>query len=299
MSAINWQGVYPAVTTKFDSDLKIDLDAMSEHLEFQLDAGADGIILLGSLGENATLSTGEKMSVVAHMAKAINGRVPLVTCIAEAGTREACDFAKQAANAGSDGFMLLPPMRYQGDEEETVAFLNAVADATDCEIMLYNNPIAYGTDISPELFARLAENPKFKAIKESSADTRRIIDIRNLTGDRYAIFCGVDDLAVECLAVGAVGWVAGLVVAFPKETVAIYRLMQEGRVEEAREIYEWFMPLLHLDVGHKFVQQIKLVEDLMGVGSELVRAPRQILKGAERAHVEQVLKNALENRPKL
>jgi 4-hydroxy-tetrahydrodipicolinate synthase len=193
--------------------------------------------------------------------------------------------------------MLLPPMRYPSDKRETLAYLNAVATATDLPIMLYNNPVAYGTDLNPEDFERLADQPKFVAIKESSADTRRIPEIRRLTGDRYSIFCGVDDLAFESFALGATGWVAGLVVAFPRETVRLWELTQAGKWAEARAIYEWFLPLLHLDIGPKFVQQIKLVEALMGVGSARVRAPRLQLAEKDAARVEQVLQTALANRP--
>jgi len=192
---------------------------------------------------------------------------------------------------------LLPPMRYNGDRRETLAYLQDVAAAAGLPVMLYNNPIAYGTDLTPEDFARLADNPRFEAIKESAGDTRRIPEIRRLVGDRFALFCGVDDLAFECFTLGADGWVAGLVVAFPRETVRLFELCSTGRWEEARALYEWFLPLLHLDVGPKFVQQIKLVEALMGVGSAKVRAPRLQLSEAEASRVEKVLAEALQRRP--
>ncbi len=297
MSNPHWRGVFPALTSKFTPNDQLDWAAMEEHLEFQLDAGVHGLIVLGSLGENSTLTDQEKLEQVKFFAARKRASTPLVACIAECSTRRAQEFAQQCAAAGADGFMLLPPMRYPSDKRETLAYLNAVATATELPIMLYNNPVAYGTDLSPEDFERLADQPKFVAIKESSADTRRIPEIRRLTGDRYSIFCGVDDLAFESFALGAKGWVAGLVVAFPRETVRLWELMQAGKWDEARVIYEWFLPLLHLDIGPKFVQQIKLVEALMGVGSARVRAPRLQLAEKDAARVEQVLQTALDNRP--
>ena len=297
MNTIRWQGVYPAVTTKFKEDFSLDLDAMAQHLEFQLDAGVHGVIILGSLGENPTLDMDEKLQLTEFFIKQVNGRVPLLACIAESDTRQACFYASRAEAMGIDGFMLLPPMRYPSDKRETMSYLEEVAAASDVPIMLYNNPVAYGTDLSPEDFETLASNPKFVAIKESSANTRRVPEIRRRTGDRYAIFCGVDDLAFECISLGAVGWVAGLVVAFPRETVRIYELMCAGKWAQARLIYEWFLPLLSLDIGPKFVQQIKLVEEIVGVGSARVRSPRLELNEADTRHVQQIVKEALANRP--
>jgi len=297
MNSTNWQGVFPAVTTKFKPDFTLDLDAMAEHTEFQLDAGVHGLIILGSLGENSTLDMDEKLQLTEFFVNQINGRVPLLACIAESDTRQACFYARQAGAMGVDGFMLLPPMRYPSDKRETMSYLQEVAAATDLPIMLYNNPVAYGTDLSPADFEILASNPKFVAIKESSANTRRVPEIRRRTGDRYAIFCGVDDLAFECIALGAVGWVAGLVVAFPRETVRIYDLMCSGKLAEARLIYEWFLPLLSLDIGPKFVQQIKLVEEIVGVGSATVRSPRLALSETDANHVRQIVEQALADRP--
>jgi len=299
MPQIDWSGVFPALTTKFTATGGLDWEAMTRHLEFQLDGGVHGLIILGSLGENATLSVAEKLEMVRFFAGLERRGRPLIACIAESATRDAREFAAAAEDAGAQGFMLLPPMRYASDRRETIAYLNEVAAATSLPLMLYNNPIAYGTDISPEDFLRLADNPRFEAIKESAADTRRITDIRRLTGDRYALFCGVDDLALECFALGADGWVAGLVVAFPRETVRLWELCRDGRWAEARRLYEWFLPLLHLDVGPKFVQQIKLVEALVGVGSAKVRAPRMQLAEAEASRVEAILAEALANRPAL
>ncbi len=297
MTDWQWRGVFPALTTKFTAADDIDWSAMEKHLAFQLDAGVHGLIILGSLGETSTLSLAEKLELVKFFAQAERRGRPLISCIAESSTRDARAFAVAAEDAGVDGFMLLPPMRYPSDQRETMTFLQDVAAATSLPIMLYNNPIAYGTDLTPDDMARLADNPKFQAVKESAADTRRIPEIRKRVGDRLAIFCGVDDLAFECFTLGAVGWVAGLVVAFPRETMRLWELMQAGRWTEARELYEWFLPLLHLDIGPKFVQQIKLVEALMGVGSARVRAPRLQLSSKEASVVEDILADALENRP--
>lgn len=297
MPSIDWRGVFPALTTKFTAADEIDWAAMESHLQFQLDAGVHGLVVLGSLGENSTLSFDEKVETVRFFAAAERRGRPLIAGIAESSTRDAKAFARAAEQAGADGFMLLPPMRYPSDRRETLAYLQDVSGATGLPTMLYNNPVAYGTDLLPEDFARLADNPRFEAIKESSMDTRRIPEIRRLTGDRFALFCGVDDLALECFALGAVGWVAGLVVAFPRETVRLWEHCMEGRWEQARELYDWFLPLLHLDTGPKFIQQIKLVESLMGVGSARVRAPRMQLPEAEASRVEQLLSEALKRRP--
>ena len=297
MTDWQWRGVFPALTTKFTAADDIDWSAMEKHLAFQLDAGVHGLIILGSLGETSTLSLAEKLEMVKFFTVAERRGRPLISCIAESSTRDAREFAAAAEDAGADGFMLLPPMRYPSDKRETITFLQDVAAATSLPVMLYNNPIAYGTDLTPDDIAQLADNPKFQAVKESSAAPRRISEIRQRAGERLAIFCGVDDLAFECFALGAVGWVAGLVVAFPRETVRMWELMQAGRWTEARELYEWFLPLLHLDIGPKFVQQIKLVEALMGVGSARVRAPRLQLSSKEASVVEEILADALENRP--
>lgn len=297
MAAIDWRGVFPALTTKFTPDDRLDFAAMERHLEWQLEAGVHGVIILGSLGENATLEPEEKRELMHFFAGAVRGRAPLVACIAEASTRRACAMAEAGAAAGVDGFMLLPPMRYPSGRDETLTFLREVGVSTELPVMLYNNPVAYGTDIGPEDFAELADVAQFQAIKESSADTRRIGDLRRLTGDRYALFCGVDDLALEAFALGAVGWVAGLVVALPRETMRLYEAMASGDWDRAREIYDWFLPLLHLDIGPRFVQQIKLVEEIIGVGSARVRPPRLPLPEAERRRIEALVREAMADRP--
>jgi 4-hydroxy-tetrahydrodipicolinate synthase len=297
MNSIRWSGVFPALTTKFKPDFSLDMEAMAKHLEFQLEAGVHGLVILGSLGENSTLDMNEKLQLTEFFVQRVGGRVPLLAGIAESDTRKACHFARRAQEAGLDGFMLLPPMRYPSDQRETLSYLQDVAAASDLPVMLYNNPVAYGTDLMPADFATLASNPKFVAIKESSEDTRRLAEIRKLLGDRFALFCGVDDLAFECFAMGAVGWVAGLVVAFPRETVRLYDLMCAQQWSEARVLYEWFLPLLHLDVGPKFVQQIKLVEEIAGVGSARVRSPRLPLSEAEAKVVKEIVTQALANQP--
>ncbi|CAM2008176.1 dihydrodipicolinate synthase family protein [Acanthopleuribacter pedis] len=293
-----WQGVFPAITTKFSPDGALDLQAFTSHLQFLLDHGVDGIITLGTLGEHSVLQQDEKLEIVKTAVDVCAGRVPVLACVAEATTQAACRFVHRVQQAGGDGLMLLPPMLYHSDARETQTYLRTVAAACDLPIMLYNNPIAYGVDITPDMFAELADVPQFVAIKESSDNVRRVTDLRNACGTRYQIFCGVDNLALESLAVGADGWVAGLVTAFPQETVAIYRAAQQGDWQKARALYQWFMPLLHLDVSTKLVQNIKLAETMVGVGNEHVRAPRLPLAGQEREQVTAIIEERLACRPK-
>lgn len=294
-----WEGIFPALTTKFKNDLSVDLSAIEKHIQFQLDAGVHGLVVLGSLGENMTLTQQEKLDIVKMTLDATKGKVPVISCVAETSTAKACEYAEQATEIGADGFMVLPAIPYPSDRRETITHYRTIAKATDRPIMIYNNPVAYKVDITPEMFAEMADEPRFVAIKESSDNIRRLTDIINLVGNRYQIFCGVDDLAMESLVLDASGWLAGLVCAFPRETVVLYELIKAGRIQEALPIYRWFMPLLHLDVSTKFVQNIKLVEQLVGVGTELVRPPRLTLVGEERARVEQIVKTALANRPVL
>jgi 1-pyrroline-4-hydroxy-2-carboxylate deaminase len=294
---INWEGVFPAVTTAFDQNDAIDRDWMATNIEAQIEAGVRGIIVSGSLGEASALSMDEKEELVRMTVAISSGRVPVVCGVAQRTTADACRLAERVAGAGGQGIMLLPPMLYTSDSRETMQFLRTVADATDLPIMLYNNPVAYNVDVTPAMLQELADEPKFEAVKESSDDVRRITDIINLVGDRYRIFTGVDNVALEALMLGAVGWVAGLVDAFPRETVAIHNLATQGRYGEAVQIYRWFMPLLHLDVNVKLVQNIKLAESMVGLGTERVRAPRLPLAGAERAKVIQTIESALANRP--
>jgi dihydrodipicolinate synthase/N-acetylneuraminate lyase len=297
--AINWQGVFPALTTKFTADEELDLPAFTTNLQAQLDAGVDGIILGGSLGEASTLSNDEKETLVRTAVDYVDGRVPVVLNIAEGATREAVRIAKQAVGLGVSGLMLLPPMRYKADERETCTYFKAIATATDLPIMLYNNPIDYKIEVTLAMFDELVELPTIQAVKESTRDVSNVTRLRNRFGDRISILCGVDTLAMEELVMGADGWVAGLVCAFPQETVAIFNLVKAGRFDEARAIYRWFLPLLELDIHPKLVQYIKLAEVATGIGTEHVRAPRLPLVGAEREQVLAVINQGLANRPEL
>jgi 4-hydroxy-tetrahydrodipicolinate synthase len=272
---------------------------MEAHIGRQIAAGVDGIILLGSLGENGTLTFDEKMEIVRMAVAACPERIPVLATVAETTTAGAVRFVGAAADAGVSGFMLLPAMQYAADEREAERHLRTVAAASSRPIMLYNNPVSYRVDLTPECFARLADEQKFVAIKESSDNVRRITDIINTVGDRYAVFTGVDDLAMESLMLGAAGWVAGLVCAFPRETVALYRLVRAGRTADALALYRWFMPLLHLDVSTKFVQNIKLAEAMVDGGNERVRAPRLPLAGDERDRAVGIITRALATRPPL
>ncbi len=294
-----WAGVYPAVTTKFKDDFSLDFDGMERHFSTQIDAGVHGMVVSGTLGENGSLSASEKQDVLRLAVSVSNGRIPVLAGVAENTTAEATRVVKKASRNGADGVMLLPAMLYPADERETLTHFRTVARTSDLPIMIYNNPIAYKVDVTPEMFAELAEEPAFVAIKESSDDVRRITDIYNQVGDRYQLFTGVDNIALESLMLGAVGWVAGLVCAFPKETVAIYELTKSGRIDEALSIYRWFMPLLHLDVSTKLVQNIKLAESIEGIGTETVRAPRLPLAGNERTRVTALIENAITTRPVL
>lgn len=294
-----WQGVMPAVTTKFNADFSIDRGWTKKNIEAQIDAGVDGIIVCGSLGEASTLSLDEKLEVLDIAVDASRGRVPVLLTIAENSTLDGCRQAEAGAKHGAAGYMVLPGLRYLSDRRETLNHFRMVADASPLPLMIYNNPLAYGVDMTPEMFAEIADEAKIVAIKESCGDVRRVTDLINAVGDRYAILCGVDNLAMEAILMGAHGWVAGLVCAFPHETVAIYRLIRAGRLEEARTLYRWFAPLLALDVSAKLVQNIKLAEAIVGLGTEPVRPPRLPLAGAEREAVETLIRHAIETRPAL
>jgi 4-hydroxy-tetrahydrodipicolinate synthase len=293
-----WAGVFPAVTTKFTPDDGLDHAEMERCFALQMDAGCDGIIVCGSLGEGPMLSHDEKLDVFTT-ARKVAGTKPVLLTVNEAGTREAASLAKRAAKAGADGLMVVPSPIYHTNPEETVAALRAVAAAGDLPVMIYSNRLAYRVDVTVDIMEELAADSRFVAVKESSDDIRRSTEIVNRLGDRYDLFTGVDNLAYEALCVGAIGWVAGLVTAFPKETVAIYRLMKAGRRDEALAIYRWFRPLLDLDVSTYLVQNIKLAE-VHAIGSnDRVRMPRQPLAGERRAAVEKVIRDALAVRPSL
>ena len=293
-----WKGVMPAVTTKFAEDGTLDHDEMLRCFAAQIEAGCEGIIVCGSLGEGSMLSTDERLDVL-KTAKQAAGKLPVLLTVAEAATRDAAALAQKAAKAGADGLMVVPSVIYHTDRRETVATLKSVAEASDLPIMIYSNRVAYRVDITTEILEDLASEARFVAIKESSDDIRRNTEIFNRFGDRFDLFTGVDNLAFEALAVGAVGWVAGLGCAFPDETVAIYRLMLAGRYADALDIYRWFRPLLDLDVSTYLVQNIKLAEALAQGSNDRVRPPRLPLAGERRADVERVVRDALAKRPKL
>lgn len=293
-----WKGVLPAVTTKFKEDGSLDHEEMLRCFGIQMKAGVDGLIACGSLGEGPMLSHDERIEVL-KLCKTASGARPALLTVAEAATRDACALAEKAARAGADGLMVVPSTIYHTDPRETVATLKAIARAGDLPIMIYSNRLAYRVDVTVEIMEELADDARFVAVKESSDDIRRSTDIINRFGDRFDVLTGVDNLAFEALSVGAVGWVAGLCLAFPDETVAIYRLLQAGRRQEALEIYRWFRPLLDLDVSTYLVQNIKLAEALVTESNERVRAPRLPLAGERRARVEQVIRSAMACRPKL
>lgn len=294
-----WKGVFPAVTTKFTADDELDFVAFDINLHAQLDAGVDGIILGGSLGEASTLTQDEKDALLKHTVAAVAGKVPVLMNVAEQTTKQAVAAAVRARDLGADGLMLLPPMRYTSDDRETVLFLRTVAQATELPIILYNNPADYKIWISPAMFSELIDLPTIQAVKESTRDISNVTRMKNAFGDRFAVFTGVDTLGMESLLMGADGWVAGLVCAFPRETVAIYRLIQAGRIQEALAIYRWFLPVLELDVSTKLVQNIKLAESLTGLGNEIVRLPRLPLVGEERERILDIVNSALASRPVL
>jgi dihydrodipicolinate synthase/N-acetylneuraminate lyase len=299
MQKNDFRGILPAITTKMDADQEVDLPAVRADVAFQIEAGVDAIVVCGSLGEASSLTRDEKLAIAAAAIDEAAARVPVILTIAEDSTVAGAALAAEAEQIGANGLMVLPAMRYLSDTRETVAHFRTVATASSLPIIIYNNPLAYGIDIRPETLAELADEPKFVAVKESTGDTRRINETINVVGDRYQLLTGVDDLALESLVLGCVGWIAGLVVAFPRETVAIYRLVQKGRIAEALEIYRWFLPLLHLDIGPKFVQKIKFCEHLVRGTSPMVRQPRLQLVGAEEQAVRAVVETGLSTRPDL
>lgn len=296
----HWQGVFPAITTQMHKDGSMDLDATAAHANTLIDSGISGLIFLGSLGENQSLLAEEKRVLMAEMVKVVYGRIPVLSGVAESSVMEACRYVADLEKLGVDGFMLMPPMIYKSpDPRESLHHFRTVAKATGLPIMIYNNPLSYGHDITPELFAQLAPQKNFVALKESSGNTRRITDLHNTVGDRYALFTGVDDLALESAILGIDGWVAGTGIAFPQENQYLWDLTRRGKWAEALEIYRWFSPLLHLDVHPKFVQYIKLAVQEAGLGVEWTRAPRLPLTGSERRDVLAIIQAGIQNRPKL
>jgi dihydrodipicolinate synthase/N-acetylneuraminate lyase len=296
---VAWQGIYPALTTKFTSDDKLDFQLFEKNLKAQLDAGVEGVILGGTLGEASVLSNDEKFELVRFTVEKVAGKVPVVMNIAEGSTREALKQAAEAEKNGASGLMMLPPMRYKSDHRETVTYFKTVAQATGLPIMIYNNPVDYKIEVTLDMFAELAEVKNIQAVKESTRDVSNVTRMINRFGNRFKILCGVDTITMEELMLGASGVVAGLVCAFPKETVAIYKLTKAGKIEEALKIYRWFLPLLELDIHPKLVQYIKLAEQEVGLGSEIVRAPRLTLEGEERERILKIIRLGIATRPGL
>jgi dihydrodipicolinate synthase/N-acetylneuraminate lyase len=297
---MNWFGVMPAMTTALDEGLEIDHAFMRRHAQWLLENGCTGLIMLGSLGEAATLTFEEKISILENVVATADGRAPVVSAISALSTADAVALAKAAADAGCSGLMVLPPYVYRGDWREMKAHISAIFQATSLSCMLYNNPVAYGTDFVPEQIAELAaEHGNFHAVKESSTDVRRITAIRAILDDRLKIFVGVDDAIVESIAAGATGWVAGLVNAMPAESVALFNLAMEGKMNEAFALYRWFLPLLRMDTVPKFIQLIKFVQQELGVGNARVRPPRLEITGQELAETKRVIAEALKNRPQI
>jgi 1-pyrroline-4-hydroxy-2-carboxylate deaminase len=299
MEQRDWQGVFPAITTPFGAGLEVDHPRLGKHVRWLVDSGCRGIVALGSLGEAATLQFEEKVSILETCRTALGNDVPLVAGIAGLATAECVALAERAAAAGCDGLMVLPPYVYRGDWRETKAHYDAIIGATKLSCMLYNNPIAYGTDVSAAQMIELSAHANLHAVKESSGDVRRVTAIRETVGDRLVIFAGMDDAILESIPMGASGWVAGLVNALPVESVRVFELARDGRFDEARALYEWFLPLLRLDTVPKFVQLIKLVQTEVGQGNAAVRPPRLELAGAELAEVTALIRERLACRPNL
>ncbi len=296
---LKWEGVMPAVTTKFTDKDTLDLELFALNIKAQLEAGVSAIILGGTLGEASTLTNLEKRTLLEHTVSLVTGRVPVILNIAEQSTKDAVKAANEAQEYGAGGLMMLPPMRYKATDRETVAYFKTVASNTDLPIMVYNNPVDYKIEVSLAMFEELLQLDTIQAVKESTRDISNVTRIKNTFGERLKILCGVDTLALESLLMGAHGWVAGLVCAFPKETVTIYNLIQKGRIAEAISLYRWFLPLLELDISPQLVQNIKLAEVATGIGSEYVRPPRLPLQGAERERVLEIIESGMRSRPEI
>ncbi len=292
-----WSGVFPAVVTQMHPDQSLDLEASARHFEALIESGISGLIVCGSLGENQCLQPEEKRAVLKCAVEVAKGRLPVLSGVAEMSTRAAIDYMRDGEKLGAAGFMVMPPMVYKTDERETEHWFRTLAAATPLPWMLYNNPVGYHTDVTPEMFLRLADIPNLTSIKESSANPRRITELRNLVGDRYQLFTGVDDLILECSILGIDGWVAGSGIAFPKENQLLWELTRQGRWDEARALYRWAQPLMKLDTHVHFVQYIKLLCQETGLGREWVREPRLPLSGAEREQVLKIIREALARRP--
>jgi len=295
----DWRGVFPAVTTQFREDLSLDVDATARVIEGLIRDGVSGLIVCGTVGENCSLSKDEKIAVMETAKSVARGRVPVISGIAEFTSAFAIDMAREAARIGLDGVMVMPALVYSSKPHETAAHFRSVAKATDLPVMVYNNPPIYKNDVTPEILASLADCDTIVCFKESSGDTRRFVDLKNMVGDRFVLFAGLDDVVVESILVGAVGWVSGLSNAFPREGETLFRLASTGRYDEAMSLYRWFMPLLHLDARPDLVQCIKLCEHLVGRGTHRTRPPRLPLSPKETAEIEAMMNHALATRPTL
>jgi len=299
MKQPDWNGVYPAVTTKFTQDGQLDLEKFIKGIGHQMDAGVDCIIIGGSLGESSTITHDERIVMLAAVLDTFKNKVPVLINIAEGSTLRAIHLAQRAEDAGADGLMVLPPMMYKPTDAEVVEFFKSIASSTSLPILVYNNPVDYKIEVTPKMFDALLKHDNIQAVKESTRDLANVTRLINSFGDRLKVLTGVDTIAIEALIMGAHGWVAGLVNAFPAETVAIYKLVKAGRIEEARAIHRWFLPLLELDIHPQLVQNIKLAEMMTGLGTEYVRPPRMMLKGQERERVKQIINEAIQSRPAL
>jgi 4-hydroxy-tetrahydrodipicolinate synthase len=297
MENFKWEGVMPAITTQFDADGNLSLAAFKNNLSHQIKAGVHGIILGGTLGEASTLTLDEKKILLEITLAQVEGKIPVIMNIAEQSTVEAIQVAKTAEANGADGLMLLPPMRYKATDHETVAYFSAVAEGTKLPIMIYNNPVDYKIEVTLEMFEALAKHKNITAVKESTREVTNVTRMINHFGDRFKILCGVDTIAMECLLMGASGWVAGLVDAFPEETVAIYTYCKAGEWEKARAVFRWFLPLLELDISPQLVQNIKLCEVATGLGTGHVRKPRLPLTGTALENVKKIIAEGMANRP--
>lgn len=299
MRIVQWTGVYPAVTTKFKENGELDIPEFLRNIEFQIEAGVQGIIIGGSLGESSTITHQERLALASATLESFGNGIDVILNVAEGSTNNAISLAQEAERIGVHGLMLLPPMMYKPTDQEVAEYFIEVAQSTKLPILIYNNPVDYKIEVTLEIFEQLIQYENIQAVKESTRDISNVTRLKNRFGERLKILCGVDTLAMEELLMGADGWVAGLVDAFPRETVAIYELVRAGRIEQALEIYRWFLPILELDISPQLVQNIKLAEVMTGIGTEYVRAPRKILQGAERERVINILQNGLNTRPEL
>ena len=299
MRQVNWTGVYPAVTTKFKENGDLDIPAFLKNIEFQVAAGVDGIIIGGSLGESSTITHDERLEMAKACLESVGDKADVILNVAEGSTRQALSLVKRAEALGVHGLMVLPPMMYKPTDREVADYFTEIAQSTKLPILVYNNPVDYKIEITLEIFEQFLPLENIQAVKESTRDISNVTRMKNRFGDRFKILCGVDTLAMEELLMGADGWVAGLVDAFPAETVAIYRLVKAGRIDEALAIYRWFLPILELDINPQLVQNIKLAEVMTGIGTEHVRAPRKILVGEERERVIGILEKGIASRPEL